>query len=120
MKSLESVVKQNILGVIATMGIAVLSLAPIPEQAPLSDVPFIDKWVHFVMYGGVTAAMWIDRRGRFSWWSIAWPVILGGLMELAQACTGYRSGDWMDFWADDFGVLLATLVCSCSVWCRKR
>lgn len=112
--------KRNILTIIATLGIIILSLAPIPERAPLTDVPFIDKWVHFVMYGGVTIAMWIDRRCRFSWWSIAWPVALGGLMELAQACTDYRSGDWLDFWADAFGVLLATLMCFCSVLCRKK
>lgn len=120
MRSCKFVIRHNLLGIVATLCIAVLSLAPIPEKAPLSDVPFIDKWVHFVMYGGVTLAMWIDRRGRFSWWSVAWPVALGGLMELSQACTTYRSGDWLDFWADAFGVLLATLFGFCTVWSKKR
>ncbi|MDE6633979.1 MAG: antibiotic resistance protein VanZ, partial [Bacteroidaceae bacterium] len=33
--------------------VIVLSLAPIPEVPHLPNISLLDKWVHFVMYGGV-------------------------------------------------------------------
>ena len=44
--------------------IIVLSTLPIPEDAPMSDVPLIDKWVHMVMYMGLVLAMWFDHVVR--------------------------------------------------------
>lgn len=31
------------------VAITILSLIPIPDVPELGDVPFFDKWVHFVM-----------------------------------------------------------------------
>ncbi len=96
--------------------IAVASLVPVPEMPRLGDVPFFDKWVHFVMYGTLALAAWFDlcrsRRaltlGRVFWLAIVLPVVWGGLMELGQAyLTTCRSGDWLDFAANSFGVLIA-------------
>lgn len=104
---------------IATLCIVTLSLIPIPDDPPLEGVPFIDKWVHFVMYGGIVGAIWFDKLLYHSPCNIAaWAVsaflyatAIGGLMELIQNQTSYRSGDWIDFLADIFGAALGTLIC---------
>lgn len=38
--------------------ICYLSLCTMPETE-LDDVPFIDKWVHICMYGGLSGVLWI-------------------------------------------------------------
>lgn len=113
-------IKKNIFTLIATLGVFTLSVIPIPEEAPLSDVPFIDKWVHFVMYGGLTCAMWLDmffiRKCRkiskgFCIAQLTFPVFMGGLMEIVQEyLTTYRNGDMLDFYADWFGAILGTIL----------
>lgn len=108
----------------------VLCLIPIP-QTPLGDVSMIDKWTHFVMYGGLCLIVWGEHAyrhttlsKRFLWiWAFAAPLVMGGLVEVVQAtCTGgRRSGDVVDWLADDIGVLigqvlgmlLARVVASC-------
>lgn len=105
---------------LTSLGVFILSVMPIPEVEPLEDVPLIDKWVHFVMYGAVAMAVWHDRCHRKPAPSsprpdratlllaTLYPAALGGLMELVQAyLTTYRSGDWLDFVADCVGVALA-------------
>lgn len=93
--------------------VLILSTMPVPET-PLSDVPLMDKWTHFVMYGAVGCAAWIDWSKRkvsglkLTLWTVAVPMLYGGLMELIQTyCTTYRSGEWMDFVANSCGVLLS-------------
>jgi len=111
--------------VIVTICVVALSVFPIPEVEPLEEVPLIDKWVHFVMYGGLALAAWLDSRRRVGrpsggrslrgrldlgvWVScVFYPAALGGVLELVQAyLTTYRSGDWLDFVADCVGVALA-------------
>lgn len=39
--------------------ICYLSLCTMPETE-LDDVPFIDKWVHICMYGGLSGVLWIE------------------------------------------------------------
>lgn len=103
-------------------GIWVLCLIPIPET-PLSDVPLIDKWTHFVMYGALVLLSMIEylrhrRASRpftmFAFVMFFWiaPILMGGLIELAQAYLtgGNRSGDPMDFVADSVGVVLGNAI----------
>lgn len=122
---MREVLKTYPFTVIVTVGVVALSVFPIPEVEPLEEVPLIDKWVHFVMYGGLALAAWLDSRrrvckkqggrsaqGRLGWgvwiFAVAYPAALGGLLELVQAyLTTYRSGDWLDFVADCVGVALA-------------
>lgn len=106
--------------------VILLSVIPIPEETPLSDVPLIDKWVHFVLYGGLSLAVWFDCSHRekglsakikTKLWHLdvsslllttLYPALLGGGLELVQAyLTTYRSGDWLDFVTDCIGVVLA-------------
>jgi VanZ family protein len=92
-----------------------------PPQTPLDGVAFIDKWTHLVMYGGTVGMFWVE------YWHAHWkrgyvlsrrtlvvvalvvPLLLGGLIEILQAyCTdGRRSGEWMDWTADNIGVVVA-------------
>ncbi len=108
-------IKGHLFTLIATIGIVVLSTIPIPEVPELEGVPLIDKWVHFVMYGGLVCAMWLDfylRKNKnatfvFSAVSVLYSTALGGLMEIVQEyMTTCRNGDWIDFLADSVGVLI--------------
>ena len=107
--------KEYLLTALVTVIIIVLSILPIPEKAPMSDFPLIDKWVHMVMYAGLALIMWFDhvvRSGKvmgrkYILLMLFYPIVLGGLMELLQAYfTTYRSGDWIDFEADAIGAAI--------------
>ncbi|HBN46754.1 MAG TPA: VanZ-like protein [Prevotella sp.] len=124
--------KEYPLSWICTAIIWVLCLIPIPET-PLSDISMIDKWTHFVMYGGLCLIVWGEHAyrnatlsKRFLWtWAFAAPLVMGGLVEVVQAtCTGgRRSGDVVDWLADGIGVLigqvLGMLLARVAASCRK-
>ena len=109
------------LSLLCILLIGVLSLTPFFPETPLDDVAFIDKYTHFIMYGGTCAVIWWEhlrhskkeaRRPNLRALAVAMlcMVLLGGLMELLQAyATTTRSGEWLDFWADSIGVLLGTV-----------
>ena len=97
----------------------VVCLIPIPET-PLSDVNLIDKWTHFVMYGGTCSVIWWEywRKhqrpdyGKLGLWAWLMPIAMSGVLELLQEyCTfGHRNGDWLDFAANATGVTVAALI----------
>lgn len=116
-------IKRHLFTLLSILAITLLSLIPVPEVPQLADVPLFDKWVHFVMYGWLSAIMWWESctrkeatRNRGSLPSLLllnslFPALLGGLLELGQAyLTTCRSGDWWDFLADAIGALLGTLI----------
>lgn len=90
-----------------------------PEDMELPDINFLDKWTHFVMYGGTCSVIWyeylrqhatLDKQKLLIWAWLA-PTLMGGLIELVQAyCTTNRSGEWLDFLADAVGVTLGAAV----------
>ena len=97
-----------------------------PEELPLPSFDFMDKWTHFVMYGGTCSVIWLeylhshsrlDGAKLFLWAWLA-PALMGGVIELVQAyCTATRSGEWLDFGADAFGCTLAVGVgLACRRW----
>lgn len=111
------------LTLLITLAIVLLSVLPIPEVPQLADVPLVDKWAHFIMYGGWSFVCWTEmslhecrRARRFLWgtlllFGLACSALLGGLLELVQAyCTTCRSGDFWDFAADAIGALLGSLL----------
>lgn len=92
-----------------------LSFFKVPKTQ-LEDVPFIDKWVHMVMYGGYTLVMWIEylrshTRIHFTQTLlgiVVAPILLSGIIELLQEyCTETRSGDWFDLLANSIGIVLS-------------
>lgn len=127
----KKIIKQYPLTILCTVAIAILSLAPIGAPEVARDVPFFDKWAHFVMYGGLALTvgfelLWqvdgmkVKRKEKEPrWfllliWLLLFPAFWGGLMELGQAyLTTYRSGEWLDFFADSVGAALGTLVIYC-------
>ena len=96
----------------------VLSLTPFFPEMPFGHVKFIDKWTHFVMYGGTCLVIWweyhrqhcqLDYRRLLLWGFLA-PVLMGGLLELLQEyATTTRSGDWLDFAANVTGVTIGSI-----------
>ena len=107
---LTKTLKNYPLSLICTLAITILSLAPIGAPEVAQDVPFFDKWAHFVMYGGLSFLLFYETKTRSLLLASAlllYACLLGGLMEIGQATlTTYRSGEWLDFVADSIGVLL--------------
>lgn len=92
----------------------ILSLTPFFPETPFDNVMLIDKWTHFIMYGGTGGVMWMEylyrnhraNYGRLWLWAGVGLSLMGGLLELLQAyCTTTRSGEWLDFLADSIGAL---------------
>jgi hypothetical protein len=117
MKKTLLFVKKYPLSVTLFVCIWVLSLTPFIPETRLSDVRFIDKWTHFVMYGGTCSIVWIEYwrehlrpdYEKLFFWAWLMPIAMSGLLELLQEyCTcGHRSGDWLDLAANATGVTLA-------------
>ena len=112
-------IRKQPLSILLIIAIWVVCMIPIPET-PLNNVAFMDKWTHFVMYATVVIVVSTEygRRSRRIQWSrylvgaVLLPVVMGGLVELAQAylTNGVRSGDWLDFLANSVGVLIGSIV----------
>lgn len=91
-----------------------------PSKSPVSNVEISDKLVHFIMYLGVSGMFWTEwlsahkgRVGGFKAYAVCslFPVLLGGLIEIAQEeLTEVRGGDPLDFAANCAGVLCALLL----------
>ncbi len=107
------------LSILLIVAIWVVCMIPIPET-PLDNIAFMDKWTHFIMYSTIVIVISAEygRRSKQIQWphyltgAVLLPVIMGGLVELAQAylTNGVRSGDWLDFLANSIGVLIGCIV----------
>ena len=96
------------------------------KDLPKVDVPLIDKWVHFILFGGFTF-LWlcarpvVNLRSLFSLFLIA--VALGSFIELMQGWLTFlgRSMEFMDAVADSIGGLLGIGVfCLCARVANKK
>lgn len=105
----------------------VLCFMDVPET-PLSDVQFIDKWTHLVMYGGLCSVIWAEHlrksashRHMLLWGWLA-PILMSGLIEILQAtCTGgRRSGEWLDFAANSVGATIGLGIGLLAAWLLSR
>lgn len=120
MNKMTSYLKRYPLSAVCIFLIWILSLVPFFPETPLDDVALIDKYTHFIMYGGTCAVIWWEylrhckkeaRKPNLRALAFAMlcMILLGGLMELLQAyATTTRSGEWLDFFADSLGVLLGS------------
>ena len=92
----------------------------------LPDISFLDKWTHFVMYGGMCSVMWWEYLRHHDNWKLfiwAWlsPTLMGGLIELVQEnLTTNRSGEWLDLAADAVGVTLAVVLGRGYYWFSRQ
>ena len=89
-----------------------------PPQTELDNISNIDKLVHTCMYGGLSIIIWweyLRKQDTICWKrfipiSVVFPIMMSGIIELLQAyCTTNRSGEWLDFAANSFGVVLALM-----------
>lgn len=87
-----------------------------PDYIELPSINFLDKWTHFIMYGGTCSVIWFEylrSHDSLNWqrlllWAWLAPVLMGGVIEIVQEqCTANRCGEWLDFAADAFGCTLA-------------
>lgn len=86
--------------------VIILSLLPSPYLPP-SPISW-DKAQHTLAYAFLM--LWFWQAFPRSW---HWPLLLfcvGCMLELLQANTSYRFGDWADILANTFGVMLGMLL----------
>lgn len=116
-------IKTYPLSLLTTLAIIILSVMPFPEIKMAQDIPLADKWVHFVMYGGLSLVVWFEmvrsenKSGikkaamQLLLWGLVMPALLGGVLEFVQEyLTTTRSGDVWDFIADAIGAALGTIL----------
>lgn len=126
---MKEYIKKYPISLFLVVAIWIICLIPIPET-PFDDVPMIDKWTHFVMYGSLCSVIFTEYANRhikpnikrLAIIGVLLPIIMGGLIELAQAyCTGgNRSGDWIDWIANSIGVMIGTAIGSLVVYLRAK
>lgn len=126
---MKEYIKKYPISLFLVVAIWIICLIPIPET-PLDNVPMIDKWTHFVMYGSLCSVIFAEYANhhikpnikRLAICGVLLPIIMGGLIELAQAyCTGgNRSGDWIDWIANSIGVMIGTAIGSLVVYLRAK
>jgi VanZ family protein len=80
-----------------------LTLAPIGYLKPLQAVTFWDKAEHALAFGGL-ALQGLLAYPRRPLVLLLLLLLLGGVIELIQAATGWRSGEWADWLADAIGL----------------
>ena len=96
-----------------------LSLLFIPPETRIKTMHNFDKVVHACMYLGLELMIWFEylrHHNNLNWVKILFlgiiaPIVLGGLVEIAQAkLTQGRSGEWADLLADVIGVLIGAVI----------
>jgi VanZ family protein len=103
-----------ILAIVWTIGIFIACLWP-GKELPHSDIPFVDKWTHFILFGAF-AFLWLcafpSGTIRTLFLIILVSAALGWLVECLQGWLPQlgRSKDNMDAVADGVGGILGTLV----------
>lgn len=113
-----------VLALLWTFGIFVACLWP-GNELPKTNVPFADKWTHFVLFGGF-AFLWLaafpglKMPGLLAVFAIG--VALGWLVECLQGWLPQlgRSKDVQDAVANAFGAALGTLVFAALRWRSSR
>ena len=138
MKKTLDFVKKYPLSLLCITAVWYLSIWFLPPDTPLNGVPLMDKWTHFVMYGGTCAVIWWEKtrgtrcevrgtkcevRGTWGFAIGCWTalVLMSGMIELIQEhLTDNRSGEWLDFLANAIGCTIGTVVGLTYSWSRQR
>ena len=86
----------------AVLGVAVLSLMPIAYLPP-QVFSLWDKAQHALAFTAL-ALLGLLAYPRQPWRMVLALLAFGGAIELAQAATGWRYGEWSDWLADAVGL----------------
>lgn len=98
------------------LALTVLSLLPVAFLPPPA-FSIWDKAQHALGFAALTAlALWAYPRHPLR---VAFALLVyGGLIEVAQAASGWRQGDWLDLLADAVGIAL--VIGAHQFWLRAR
>jgi len=83
--------------------LAVASLVPV-DLLPQQAATIWDKGQHAFGFGWL-ALLGLVAHSNKPWTMIISLLAYGGVIELLQAATGWRYGEWLDFLADGIGVV---------------
>lgn len=97
--------------------VAVLSLVP-TDYLPPPIFSLWDKAQHALAFTAL-AALGLQAYPRRRWQVLAGLLVFGGLIELAQAATGWRHGEWADWLADAVGLALGLGLALAASWQRR-
>lgn len=97
--------------------VAVLSLLP-TDYLPPPIFSLWDKAQHALAFTAL-AALGLQAYPRRRWQVLAGLLVFGGLIELAQAATGWRHGEWADWLADAVGLALGLGLALAAPWQRR-
>lgn len=90
------------------LGALIVGIGTLTPLSQLADAPGSDKTHHIIGFGGWALLCALGHARRFYWMALS-IALMGGVIELIQPYVN-RYGEWNDFWADLFGVLLAILI----------
>lgn len=94
-----------ILAALATLATLYATLSPRPPGPELQGQA--DKLAHFAAFLIIVFPAIVTRPRRWRW-VVPGAIALGGLIELIQPSFG-RHAEWMDFWANNAGILAGAL-----------
>lgn len=86
------------------LGTVFLSLVPV-EHVPQA-LNWWDKAQHALGFAVLTVLGLLAYPKAARWQLAAGLLLLGACIELAQAASGWRRGDWLDLLADAVGILV--------------
>ena len=84
------------------LGTVFLSLVPVALLPQAFN--WWDKAQHALGFAALTV-LGLLAYPKARWWLPWGLLLLGGFIELAQAASGWRRGDWLDLLADAVGIL---------------
>ena len=97
------------LGLVLAITLVAYTGAFSAQNAPWLTLPYMDKVLHFILFGALAFGCHFATRGRRTWgipWAIGLP-LLGALgEELLQATSPHRTADPVDLLADLLGLLV--------------
>ncbi|AWY00373.1 hypothetical protein A8139_10445 [Marinomonas primoryensis] len=89
------------------LGAIIISIATLTPADFLPPTPGSDKLHHVIGFGGWALMCAFGPMKRFVYMAL-FIIFWGGMIELIQPSVN-RYGEWLDFYADTFGVILVML-----------
>lgn len=107
-------IKTYPLTILAGIGILIAVLMP-GSDVPKVTIPYLDKVVHFTMFGVLTVCYYWDYHRTYCKLPLFLKtsiqlVLFGALTEVLQSFTADRSCDMKDLVADLLGVLIISIL----------